>query len=321
MQTFKNRIARRAVLGALVSLVRLFPLGAQLPTRQLGDASLHVEPPHVAAQSVPSLGNVGEEPSLWRSPHMKVAGVLAVAALAAAPFDARWTPALQSPRFQGNAPLRTTANVLRTLGDPGALLLSASVFAAGRLAQRQGLADAGWHATEATVAGGLATLALKALIGRQRANAGAGPDADDFRFVQGFRSGNASMPSGHTTVAFAAAAAFGSELSRTHPKAARIATPILYTTAAGVGLSRLYNNAHWASDAINAAAVGQLVGRSVVAIAHRAGAPRHNVGPLRGAHARATLPMRDKIGNAVSVRGASSLRVDLTCRTASVNWQ
>lgn len=266
-----------SALAPLVTLVALIALSliamrldAQSPTRPqraafgVDQSVEELPPPTVAA-----LGACGATASPWRSPPMRLASVLVAGALAVLPYDGRWTTSLQAPRFQGNATLHSSATVLRTLGDPGALVLSASLLAAGRLSRRPGLGDAGWHATEAVVAGGLTTLAFKTLVGRQRPSAVIGPDADEFRVGRGYRPEYASMPSGHTTVAFAAAAAFGAELSRSHPSAARIVTPILYTTAAGVGLSRLYNNQHWASDAIVAAAVGQLVGRGVVAISHR----------------------------------------------------
>lgn len=194
-----------------------------------------------------------------------------VGAAAAVPFDRRWTHALQAPRFQDNRMLSRSASLIRTIGDPGALLLSGSVYAVGRLTGRDGLADAGRHAGEAVLASGLVSLGIKTLVGRERPYADvAGNDADEFLPGRGYRSDFASFPSGHTTVAFAAAAAFSGELARSHPRAGRVATPLFYTMATAVGVSRLYNNKHWASDAIIGAAVGTLVGRGVVSLAHRA---------------------------------------------------
>ena len=63
-------------------------------------------------------------------------------------------------------------------------------------------------------------------------------------------SGNTSFPSGHTTVAFATAAALARE-SR-----ARWVPWVAYPVAALVGWSRLRDNRHWASDVVAGAAVG-----------------------------------------------------------------
>ena len=203
-------------------------------------------------------------------PGERTAAVVFLAAAAAvAPFDARWTSGLQAPRFQNDRRLARTADVVRALGDPGALLVSGSVLALGALTRRRGLTDAGWHATEAVLASGLITTGLKAVVGRARPLTGDGNDATDFRPAHGLNNDYASFPSGHTTVAFAAAAAFSAELGRSHPSAARVATPALYTAAAAVGLSRMYNNRHWASDVVIGAAVGTLVSRRLVARAHR----------------------------------------------------
>jgi membrane-associated phospholipid phosphatase len=75
---------------------------------------------------------------------------------------------------------------------------------------------------------------------------------------------NSSFPSGHTTVAFAAATVFAMEY-RDKP-----IVPILaYSAATLIGLSRMTENKHWATDVLTGAAVGYLTGRLVVNNYHR----------------------------------------------------
>ncbi len=61
-----------------------------------------------------------------------------------------------------------------------------------------------------------------------------------------------AMPSGHAMTAFATAAV----LSMEYPKL----TPLFYSLALWVGLSRVQQNAHWVSDIIVGAALGTLFG-------------------------------------------------------------
>lgn len=75
---------------------------------------------------------------------------------------------------------------------------------------------------------------------------------------------NSSFPSGHTTVAFAAATVFAMEY-RDRPL-----VPILaYSAASLIGVSRITENKHWATDVLTGAAIGYLTGRLVVNNYHR----------------------------------------------------
>lgn len=75
---------------------------------------------------------------------------------------------------------------------------------------------------------------------------------------------NSSFPSGHTTVAFAAATVYAMEY-RNKPL-----VPILaYSAATLIGLSRITENKHWATDVLTGAAIGYLTGRLVVNNYHR----------------------------------------------------
>ncbi len=73
-----------------------------------------------------------------------------------------------------------------------------------------------------------------------------------------------SFPSGHTTVAFAAATVFALEY-RDKP----IVPIIAYSAASLIGLSRITENKHWATDVFVGAALGFLSGKQVVNNYHR----------------------------------------------------
>jgi membrane-associated phospholipid phosphatase len=81
------------------------------------------------------------------------------------------------------------------------------------------------------------TYVLKGVAGRGRPFLSNGHDADDFRIGKGFASGDfSSFPSGHTSTAFAAAAAVTNETTRWWPKSAWIIGPLMYAGATAVGL-------------------------------------------------------------------------------------
>ncbi len=87
-----------------------------------------------------------------------------------------------------------------------------------------------------------------------------------------------SFPSGHTTVAFAAATVFASEYRNT-----TVIPVIAYSAATLVGLSRITQNAHWFTDVIAGAANGFLAGKNIVNNYHRYAKikdPRHNKNTL-----------------------------------------
>ena len=95
---------------------------------------------------------------------------------------------------------------------------------------------------------------LKFIVGRERPSE-AGDDSDVFAPF----SGNASFPSGHATQAFTVASVFAFTYDD-HPLVGGVA----FTLAAGVGLSRINSNAHYASDVVAGAILGTWVGYEVV---------------------------------------------------------
>src|SRR4029077_54663 len=77
-----------------------------------------------------------------------------------------------------------------------------------------------------------------------------------------------SFPSGHSSAAFAAASTVTSESQRWWPHATPYVATVMYGGAVLVGLSRMYNNAHWASDVVLGAGIGTFSGIKVVRYSH-----------------------------------------------------
>ena len=128
-------------------------------------------------------------------------------------------------------------------------------------------------ATQAYITGGALESILKLLSGRTRPSyyiggmeaepTFLGPFSKTARNADG-KKVYSSFPSGHTTVAFAAATVFAKEY-KDNP----IIPIIAYSAASLIGLSRIAENVHWASDVFVGATVGYLAGKEVVNNYHR----------------------------------------------------
>src|SRR4051812_26924136 len=186
------------------------------------------------------------------------------------PVDQEVARRLQDSATQANHFLRNASRDIQYFGDPGAVVIGLSMYVVGRIGGWHNAADLGLHGTEAVAYSGLLTAAIKDLAGRARPYVSADTSPHDFGFGRG-RSGGKyqSFPSGHTTAAFAAAAAVTSESQRWWPRATWIVAPVMYGGAALVGASRMYNNAHWASDVALGAAIGTFTGLKVVRYSHQ----------------------------------------------------
>jgi membrane-associated phospholipid phosphatase len=129
-------------------------------------------------------------------------------------------------------------------------------------------------ATQSYITGALMESVLKTITGRQRPYytdstkiqaepTFHGPFYKAPRASNGKKT-NSSFPSGHTTVAFAAATVYAMEY-----KDKPLVPIIAYSAATLIGISRLTENKHWATDVLTGAALGYLTGRLVVNNYHR----------------------------------------------------
>ena len=185
------------------------------------------------------------------------------------PLDRSIARRLTDERSKANRFLNGASKGVEYIADPGSLVIGAGLYLFGRFSNHPGIEDLGWHGTEAVLVGGGTAWLLKGLSGRARPFVTGDTTAHDFKFGGGF--GNAdrqSFPSGHTTAAFAAAAAVTSEAERGWPHHFWLVAPAMYGGATLVGLSRMYHDKHWASDVALGAAIGTFSGLKVVRYAH-----------------------------------------------------
>ncbi|MDB5034197.1 MAG: phosphoesterase PA-phosphatase related [Chlorobi bacterium] len=133
-------------------------------------------------------------------------------------------------------------------------VISGGLYLSGLLFDSPSLRLAGRHIVESVTFAAAITTTVKALVGRQRPFLNGGPYVfhgpslnDDLN----------SLPSGHTTVAFALCSSLAADIDRPW------ATVGLYSIAAVTGLSRIYVDRHWASDVFLGAAIGTICGYGV----------------------------------------------------------
>jgi membrane-associated phospholipid phosphatase len=172
--------------------------------------------------------------------------------VAASAFGDTWA----ERQSQGMRSLETRglARFTQRLGDPrivGPALLAG--YVTGRLTGLPNFSAASARVAGATLGAVVLCEGLKLAVGRARPDLAPG-DPDEFR---PFGRLDSSFPSGHTTVAFAAAAAIDEESQ------ARWVPWVVYPVAAGVGLARVHENQHWLSDVTAGAALGFWAGRKV----------------------------------------------------------
>ena len=189
--------------------------------------------------------------------------MFALVAVTAMPADRDGQRLMQRRWVQGSPGFSSAADVFNGYGSPGVFAGSAVLYATGWASGRPDLARLGMRAGESIALSGILIGGIKGIAGRARPYASPG-ESGDFRLMSGVSDGaRQSFPSGHTTAAFAFAAAMDQELRRSHPKVARWAGPSLYAAAALTGLARMHSDDHWASDVIMGAGVGTVSGLMV----------------------------------------------------------
>jgi len=141
-------------------------------------------------------------------------------------------------------------NGLYTLPPLGAFYLYGSLADDSR-ARRASLLS-----LESYALSGILTSGMKMLAERHRPNSGASSTTWDGPHLS---LKNVSFSSGHTASAFSIATVFADEY-----KDNAFIPPIAYSLATLTGLSRIYSNEHWASDAFFGAALGYFTSKALL---------------------------------------------------------
>jgi len=166
---------------------------------------------------------------------------------------------------QANGSLAALADLGNAWGQPSVVVIGAALWGGGLYAKNETVAAVGLRALEAITVSSVVTKVLKGTFGRARPRVSP-TDPWDVELGRGFRSGGGdyeSFPSGHSTAAFAFAAAVTSEVSRRAPQHARLVGITTYAMATGTAYARMYRDAHWLSDVTMGAGIGIVGGLAV----------------------------------------------------------
>ena len=148
----------------------------------------------------------------------------------------------------------------------------AGLGAYGLIFKNQKLKTTTLLATQAYITGSIIETVVKFLTGRKRPSYYDPSQEAQPKFTGPFSSSrsyngtksNSSFPSGHATVAFAAATVFAMEYKST------IWVPIFaYSAASLISASRITENKHWITDIFVGGVLGYLTGRQIVNNYHR----------------------------------------------------
>ncbi|HEX3593989.1 MAG TPA: phosphatase PAP2 family protein [Polyangiaceae bacterium] len=169
------------------------------------------------------------------------------------------------------------------------VVLPASLYVAGLVADERGLSGAGSAAIQALAFTEAVTVVFKVGTGRPFPLNGGDPSSEDRlhhpEYAREYRpfsfDGRYAWPSGHTAAAMSVAAALTS-----YSDDPWIVGPIVYPVAAAIAFGMLTGDRHWASDIVAGGLLGQGIGWSV----GKSFAEREH-GAVRDVHALRVVPL------------------------------
>jgi hypothetical protein len=193
-------------------------------------------------------GYIFTAPAHWDKEDWMQVGVVAAIVGTAALFDK-----CESDReVDGSNNLDGLAMRLEPFGESYSLATLLGFYSVGKLADSPRAIAVGEDGLTASIISALVTGTLKSAVGRSRPS-----QTTDNDTIHPFQ-GNHSFPSGHTTQAFAVASVISAHYDSPWVDATA------YSVATLAGYSRHEHNAHWGSDILAGAAIGFVIGHSVV---------------------------------------------------------
>ncbi len=157
-------------------------------------------------------------------------------------------PLLEQVQEGYSGGLATYLDATNELGGPRATVPVTALFVASLVTDNARFQDAAFTSLQALAYSAAITSGFKTLLGRFRPEA----DAGAYRFVP--FSGNNSLPSGHTSAAFAIVTPW----VLYYPN---VATYGLFALSAGTAVARIALDKHWPTDVLAGAAIGFLTAR------------------------------------------------------------
>jgi membrane-associated phospholipid phosphatase len=227
-----------------------------------------VVPPAVAAVAKADTAKKAEQPLFTKTDAWIALGFTGLT-FALYPVDKSMAVHLQDQNSTLSKSIDKWATGFDYLTLPGVFVLGFGTYAFGRMTHADNMADVAWHTTESVIIGSVITEVVKDVAGRSRPYVTADTNPRDFKVGAGLTNdARKSFPSGHATIAFAAASAVTTEVHRVWPRYALATGIVSYGIASAVGLSRMYQNQHWASDVVVGAGIGTLAGLKTVRYSH-----------------------------------------------------
>ena len=195
------------------------------------------------------------------------AGAIAATAVTAV-FDERIARWARTPSVQGDSSRHDVVTAATVINEQPLTIAGVATYAIGRITHSRTVTDVGLHVTESLLATEVVAGVIRVGLSRGRPREHPG---NAFMFKPGRGVTNfdyRSFPSLHSAVAFSTAATLSEEIRMRNRRAARWATPLLYTAAMVPGFTRVYLDQHWASDIVAGTALGAFMGVRVTRYLH-----------------------------------------------------
>jgi membrane-associated phospholipid phosphatase len=231
--------------------------------------SLVCLPAAAGAQETAKADTTIPDRKLFHRNDLYVLGAFTLGTIALFPLDEHLAKEIRKDNLVSNKTLRNLSTNVRFFGGQGPYIIGGSLYLGGRLFRVRRAAELGLHGTEAVVVGLGTAGVLKLILGRARPYVVADSLPGRFKIMRGLKSEDyKSFPSGHSTAAFSAAAAVTAEAADWWPQHRWLVATVMYGGATLVGISRMYDDKHWASDVLMGAAIGTFAGQKTVRFNH-----------------------------------------------------